>query len=445
MKVILVILGIVVVAAIAFVAGCRILASRSTEATVGLTAKLPGKIAVVYYSQSKVGNTATVAKWIAKHTGGELVPIEAVEAYPDAYGETLKAAKKDMENGGTRAIKSVPPLDGYDVVFIGSPIWYGTYAPPVAEFFKTHSFAGKTVVPFCTHGGGGAGRYFVDVRKACPAATVKEGLTIRGSNQVERRLGTGVTVHHTEDDVVNWLNAVFAATAASATTGDALDFQTDTFKTKEGKAVVITAIKHASLRIQYDGLEIQVDPVAKYAPETDYSKFPKADVILVTHEHFDHFDRDTIATLRKDSTEIVANPAVQKMLGLGTALTNGEQRVIAKGIKLDAVPAYNTTSGRTQFHPKGRDNGYVLTIDGLRIYIAGDTEDIPEMASIEDIGVAFLPCNQPYTMTPEQLAKAARTIKPKVLFPYHYSQTPIKQVADLLTGSGIDVRIRNYQ
>ena len=442
MKVLLVILGIVVVAAIAVVAGCRILANRSTEATVALTAKIPGKIAVVYYSQSKVGNTATVAKWIAKHTGGELVPIETVEAYPDAYGETLKAAKKDMENGGTRAIKSVPPLDGYDVVFIGSPIWYGTYAPPVAEFFKTHSFAGKTVVPFCTHGGGGAGRYFVDVRKACPAATVKEGLTIRGSNQVERRLGTGVTVHHTEDDVVNWLNAIFAATAASATTGGAMDFQTDMFKTKEGKTVTITAIKHASLRIQYDGLEIQVDPVAKYAPETDYSKFPKADVILVTHEHFDH---DTIAALKKDGTEIVANPAVQKMLGFGTALTNGESRVLAKGIKLDAVPAYNTTPGHTQFHPKGRDNGYVLTIDGLRIYIAGDTEDIPEMSALKNIDVAFLPCNQPYTMTPEQLAKAARTIKPKVLFPYHYSQTPVKQVADLLAGSGIDVRIRNYQ
>ena len=203
-----IIAGIVVVAAAAVV-GYKLLAKRSTEATVPLTAKLPGKVAVVYYSQSKVGNTATVAKWIAKHTGGELVPIEAVEAYPDAYGDTLKAVQKDMENGGARAIKAIPPLDGYDVVFIGSPIWYGTYAPPVAEFFKTHSFAGKTVVPFCTHGGGGAGRYFVDVRKACPAATVKEGLTIRGSNQVERRLGTGVTVHHTEDDVVNWLNAAF--------------------------------------------------------------------------------------------------------------------------------------------------------------------------------------------------------------------------------------------
>ena len=445
MKVMLVILGIVLVAAIVVVAGCRMLASRSTEATVPLTAKLPGKVAVIYYSQSKVGNTATVAKWIAKHTGGELVPIEAVEAYPDAYGETLKAAKQDMEKGGTRAIKSVPPLDVYDVVFIGSPIWYGTYAPPVAEFFKTHSFAGKTVVPFCTHGGGGAGRYFADVHKACPAATVKEGLTIRGSNQIERRLGTGVTVHHTEDDVVNWLNAVFASTAAFATTGGALDFQMDTFKTQEGKEVTITAIKHASLRVQYDGLEIQVDPVAKYAPETDYSKFSKADVILVTHEHFDHFDRDAIAALRKDGSQVIANPAVKKMLGSGTALTNDESRVLAKGIKLDAVPAYNTTPDHTQFHPKGRDNGYVLTIDGLRIYIAGDTEDIPEMSALKDIDVAFLPCNQPYTMTPEQVAKAARTIKPKVLFPYHYSQTPIKQVADLLAGSGIDVRIRNYQ
>ena len=110
MKVLLIILGVVVVAAIAVVVGCRMLASRSTEATVGLTAKLPGKIAIVYYSQSKVGNTATVAKWIAKHTGGELVPIEAVEAYPDAYGETLKAAKKDMDSGGTAFIARVPPF-----------------------------------------------------------------------------------------------------------------------------------------------------------------------------------------------------------------------------------------------------------------------------------------------------------------------------------------------
>ena len=240
-------------------------------------------------------------------------------------------------------------------------------------------------------------------------------------------------------------STILAASVLMTTGCVADNYQTDTFKTKGGKEVVITAIKHASLRIQYDGLEIQVDPVAEFAPSTDYSKFPKADVILVTHEHFDHFDRDTITTLRKDGTQIIANPAVQKMLGFGTALTNGESHALAKGIALEAVPAYNTTPGHTQFHPKGRDNGYVLTIDGLRIYIAGDTEDIPEMAKLKDIDVAFLPCNQPYTMTPAQVAKAARTIKPKVLFPYHYSQTPIKRVAELLPGTSIDVRVRNYQ
>ena len=232
---------------------------------------------------------------------------------------------------------------------------------------------------------------------------------------------------------------------ASTIAATAAEYQTDTFKTKGGKEVVITAIKHASLRSQYDGLEIQVDPVAEFAPATDYSKFRKADVVLVTHEHFDHFDRETIATLRKDGTQIVANPAVQKMLGFGTALANGESHALAKGIVLDAVPAYNITPGHTQFHPKGRDNGYVLTMDGLRIYIAGDTEDIPEMANLKDIDVAFLPCNQPYTMTPQQVAKAAKTIKPKVLFPYHYSATPVKRVAELLAGTSIDVRIRNYQ
>ena len=240
-------------------------------------------------------------------------------------------------------------------------------------------------------------------------------------------------------------STILAASVLMTTGCVAGNYHTDTFKTKGGKEVVITAIKHACLRIQYDGLEIQVDPVAEFAPSTDYSKFPKADVILVTHEHFDHFDRGAIAALRKDGTQIIANPAVQKMLGFSTALANGESHALAKGIALEAVPAYNTTPGHTQFHPKGRDNGYVLTIDGLRIYIAGDTEDIPEMAKLKDIDIAFLPCNQPYTMTPEQVAKAARTFKPKVLFPYHYSQTPIKRVAELLADMSIDVRIRNYQ
>ena len=194
--------------------------------------------------------------------------------------------------------------------------------------------------------------------------------------------------------------------------------QTDEFTTKSGKKVRFTCIKHASIQINYNGLEIQVDPVGKgMKPETDYSQFPKADIILVTHEHHDHFDSDAIAQLRTASTKIYLNPAVHKMFGSGKALKNGDKVKIANDITIEAVPAYNTTPGREQFHPKGRDNGYILTLDGMRIYIAGDTEDIPEMGQLGDIDIAFLPCNQPYTMTTEQLVKAAKMVKPRVLFP----------------------------
>ena len=97
------------------------------------------------------------------------------------------------------------------------------------------------------------------------------------------------------------------------------------------------------------------------------------------------------------------------------------------------------------FHPKGRDNGYILTVDGLRIYIAGDTEDIQEMNDIKDIDIAFLPCNQPYTMTQEQLVNAAKMVKPKVLFPYHFGKTDLKGIPERLATEGIEVRIRHYE
>ena len=222
--------------------------------------------------------------------------------------------------------------------------------------------------------------------------------------------------------------------------------KSDTFTTKSGKQVTFTCIKHASIQIEYDGLQIHVDPVTDGAqPVTDYTLFPKANLILVTHEHHDHFDREAIAMLRTPSTAIYTNPAVYTMFHNGLPLKNGDSIEYRHDIKVEAVPAYNTTEGREKFHPKGRDNGYVLTIDGLRIYIAGDTEDIPEMANLKNIDIAFMPCNQPYTMTVDQLCKAARTIKPSVLFPYHYSETPISQVLMKLNGSGIKVLIRDYK
>ena len=202
------IVGLAIITACAIV-GCKMFANRSTEASVPLTARPQGKIAIVYYSQSQAQNTALIAKWIQKHVGGDLFPLEMLESYPEPYRETLKVAGKHHKEDTRPPLKSVPSLDGYDIVFVGSPIWYGTYAPPFATFADAVKLDGKTVVPFCTHGGGGASQFFEDVRKAFPASKVLDGLTIRGSNQIERRLGTGVTSHHTEDDVVEWLNRIF--------------------------------------------------------------------------------------------------------------------------------------------------------------------------------------------------------------------------------------------
>jgi len=237
-----------------------------------------------------------------------------------------------------------------------------------------------------------------------------------------------------------------ALALACLTAGSQAAQKTDEFTTKSGKKVTITCIKHASLEINYNGVEIQVDPVGMWVkPETDYATYPKANIILITHEHKDHFDKAAIQDLRTPATSIYVNPAVYNLYKNGIVMRNGDAIDYAGDIRIEAVPAYNTTAGREQFHPKGRDNGYVLTLDGLRIYIAGDTEDIPEMENLKDIDIAFLPCNQPYTMTVEQVARAAKVIKPKVLFPYHYSDTPIFKVNMRLAGSGIDVRIRDYK
>ncbi len=223
-------------------------------------------------------------------------------------------------------------------------------------------------------------------------------------------------------------------------------YEVDEFKTNSGKTVKFHAFVHASIRIQYDGKEIEIDPVTKLGEKTiDYSAMPKADYLLVTHEHFDHFNQEAIKMLSADKTRFITNKRCAEMYGTGEVMANGDKMQVADDFTIEAVPAYNTTEGHTQFHPKGRDNGYILTIGGLRIYIAGDTEDIPEMESVKDIDIAFLPCNQPYTMTTEQLVRAAKIIKPKVLFPYHYGQTDVSGVPSLLQSDGIDVRIRHYE
>ena len=220
----------------------------------------------------------------------------------------------------------------------------------------------------------------------------------------------------------------------------------DTFKTPSGKTFQVNPIKHASMEIVYDGRIIQVDPVISGTPPvTDYTKMKKADLILITHDHYDHLDVQAVEDLCKESTVIVTNPSSAEMLGEGEVMRNGDTLRVADDIVLYAVPAYNTTPGHTQFHPKGRDNGFILEVDGLRVYIAGDTEDIEEMKEVKDIDIAFLPCNQPYTMTPSQLRHAVDMVQPKVLFPYHYGDTDPEAMLEALEGTGIDVRIRNFQ
>ncbi|MBR1686942.1 MAG: MBL fold metallo-hydrolase [Prevotella sp.] len=238
--------------------------------------------------------------------------------------------------------------------------------------------------------------------------------------------------------------ALLALTLLTATACQA-QYKTDEFKTQSGKTVKITFIKHASIQISYRGLEFYADPVYEFQPRTDFTRFPKANFILVTHEHRDHYDKEALAQLKTPATTLYLNQSVYNDYRHGQVVANGDSLSIDTDIQLQVVPAYNTTPGREQMHPKGRDNGYILTLDGLRIYIAGDTEDIPEMANLDPIDIAFLPCNQPYTMTPQQLERAARIIKPRVLYPYHYSETPIRQIPLLLAGSGIDVRIRDMK
>ena len=217
--------------------------------------------------------------------------------------------------------------------------------------------------------------------------------------------------------------------------------------------LVVHPVSHASFVMQWNGKTVYADPVGGGKPFAD---LPKPDLVLVTHDHFDHFDPKTLAALLPAEGRVVLiapktvaeklPESLREKVTLKT-LANGE-KTEAAGISIEAVPAYNTTPGREKFHPKGRGNGYVLTVGGKRVYIAGDTEDTPEMRALKGIDIAFLPMNLPYTMSVEKAAEAIRAFKPKIVYPYHYrsgdgTKADLEELKSLV-GEGSEIRVREW-
>lgn len=214
------------------------------------------------------------------------------------------------------------------------------------------------------------------------------------------------------------------------------------FMTPKKTFVEIPCIYHGSIAIYYQGTCIQVDPVAGRGDNAiDYSQFGKADYIFITHEHGDHLSPDVVETVSSDKTVIFSNQkSYDTVLKRGQVLSNGDEGELTSSISYKVVPAYNTTDSKLHLHPKGNGNGYVFNIDGLVVYVSGDTEPIEDMKTLGSVDVAFLAVNSP-TMSIEQCIDAAKMISPKVLIPYHLSQTDMQAIKDGLEGAGIDVRL----
>jgi len=229
-----------------------------------------------------------------------------------------------------------------------------------------------------------------------------------------------------------------SAAAGAALTGDRL-------ATSQGD-LVIHPINHATLALGWGNVTVYVDPVGGAARFAD---LPHPNLILLTDIHGDHLNLDTLKALVTDKTKIVAPPAVAEQLPAelrqrATVLTNGQTASLL-GMKIEAVPAYNLTPERQRFHAQGRGNGYVLTLGGKRVYLSGDTEDVPEMRALKDVDVAFVCVNLPYTMDVEQAAHVVREFRPKIVYPYHSRGSDLEKFKKLVGDDrGIEVRLRDW-
>lgn len=218
-------------------------------------------------------------------------------------------------------------------------------------------------------------------------------------------------------------------------------FESDTIQTSSG-ILTMNFIEHGTLMFSFNDAVIQIDPVGRYA---DYAQMPQADLILVTHHHGDHLDPDAIGKIVKDETIILCSESCLDKLPHALVMKNGDLKSLLN-LTIQAVPAYNIVHKRSNgepFHPMGVGNGYVITFGDKKVYVAGDTENIPEMADLDDIYCAFLPMNLPYTMTPEMVRDAVEHFHPTILYPYHYGNTDVNELIELLDHrEDLEVRIR---
>ena len=230
-------------------------------------------------------------------------------------------------------------------------------------------------------------------------------------------------------------------------------YEQDRIETGRGE-VAITFLGHGTLQFSFQNKTVHVDPIDRVA---DYRDMPAADIIFITHHHRDHLDPGSVRHILKGGTEIVLTAMCADQLRRELkreleeksvrlhVMKNGDTLEV-QGLAVSAVPAYNRVHMREEnvpFHIKGEGNGYLMRFGEKRVYVAGDTENIPEMEKLPDIAVAFLPVNLPYTMTPGMAVEAARVIRPDILYPYHFGDTDTERLVELLRDTGIDVRIRS--
>jgi L-ascorbate metabolism protein UlaG (beta-lactamase superfamily) len=218
-----------------------------------------------------------------------------------------------------------------------------------------------------------------------------------------------------------------------------------------GGNIELTPMAHAHVQIEYGGKVIHIDPTSMGS----LANFKPADLIIVTDVHGDHMDPKAIDKVKKPTTQFVAPKALEgKFPGTTTIIANRETKTV-DGVSIQAVAAYNLTRGPKPgalFHDKGRGNGYILTLGGKRIYFSGDTECTPEIKALTNIDVAFITMNLPYTMPPAESAECVKAFKPKVVYPYHFSQqdlTPANKnqtdfVAAMKGTPGIEVKTMQF-